>query len=248
MDRLILQKLNEENLSKLEAINFEISPRGNRKLKLGQQIIFRESVKVGVSFGIYSGNCIPSIGSYSFSHSSFSELIPFSIGNYVSIGEGVSSFGFEHPLDNLGTSPIFYQKDRNLFKQVNIITSNKIIQDKEIVIGNDVWIGRNVMIKRGVTVGNGAVLGAGAIVTKNIPEFAVVGGNPARIIKYRFNQEIIDRLNLINWWDLPSEELTKINFNWPITKIIDTLEELNSIKNHKLLDKVLLIDLLGIKV
>ena len=109
-----------------------------KKLDIGQRLIFRESVKVGTSFGIYSGNFIPSIGSYSFSHSPFFELIPFEIGNYVSIGEQVCSFGFEHPIDNLGTSPLFYQKNRNLFKRVDRNTSKKTINDKGIVIANDV--------------------------------------------------------------------------------------------------------------
>ena len=69
-------------------------------------------------------------------------------------------------------------------------------------IGNDVWIGADVKIKSGITIGNGAVIGAGAVVTKNIPDFAVVGGVPAKIIKYRFDDETISKLLDSNWWEL----------------------------------------------
>ena len=193
-----------------KSISFEIDPNGRKKLEVGQSIIFSESAEVGVSFGIYKGKYVPSIGSYSFSHSSFSESISYDIGNFVSIAEEVSSFGFEHPIDNLGTSPVFYQENRNLFNKVYINKSKNPINDSGIIINNDVWIGRRVLIKRGIKIGNGAVIGAGAVVTKNVPDYAVVGGNPAKILKYRFNEKIIERLLLIKWWNLPLEELSKV--------------------------------------
>ena len=246
MGRIIQIKLDFNHIAKLNSILFEIDPRGIKKLEIGQSLVFRESVKVGTSFGIYSGNFIPSIGSFSFSHSSFSELIPFEIGNYVSIGERVSSFGFEHPIDNLGTSPLFYQENRNLFNRVYLNRSKKNIHDKGIVISNDVWIGRGAMLKRGINIGNGAVIGAGSIVTKNVPDYAVVGGNPAKIIKYRFHENIIERLMEVKWLNLPLEELSKVDFNWPILKILETFEESNSFDFKKPLKKTLLINVLGI--
>ncbi len=248
MNRIVQIKLNSQQINKLNSIFVEIHPHGKKKFEIGQSLIFLESVTVGTSFGIYAGNFIPSIGSYSFSHSPFFELIPFDIGNYVSIGEQVCSFGFEHPINNLGTSPLFYQKNRNLFKRVEINTSKKTINDKGIVIANDVWIGRGAMLKRGINIGNGAVVGAGSIVTKNVPDYAVVAGNPAKIIKYRFNENIIERLIKVKWWNLPLEELSKIDFNLPILKIIETLEESNSFDFKSPLKKTLLIDLLGIKL
>ena len=104
------------------------------------------------------------------------------------------------------------------------------------------------MLKRGIHIGNGAVVGAGSIVTKNVPDYAVVGGNPAKIIKYRFHENIIERLMEVKWWNLPLEELSKVDFNWPILKILETFEESNSFDFKTSLKKTLLTSLLGINI
>lgn len=77
----------------------------------------------------------------------------------------------------------------------------------QIRIGNDVWIGASAQVMSGVSIGNGAVVGAGAIVTRDIPPFAVVGGNPARLIRYRFDADVIDRLMDMEWWNWSEERL-----------------------------------------
>ena len=81
---------------------------------------------------------------------------------------------------------------------------------KPIHIGNDVWIGARSIIMDGVSIGDGAIVAAGSVVTKDVPPYAVVGGSPAKIIKYKFSQDIIDRLEEIQWWNLPDEEITKV--------------------------------------
>lgn len=75
------------------------------------------------------------------------------------------------------------------------------------MIGNDVWIGDNVTILGGNIIGDGAVVATGAIVTKDVPPYAIVAGNPARIIKYRFEKDIVDDLQKIQWWLWSSEQL-----------------------------------------
>lgn len=74
-------------------------------------------------------------------------------------------------------------------------------------IGNDVWIGRNAIIITGCQVGNGVIIGAGAVVTKDIPDYAVVAGVPAKTIRYRYNQEQIRKMNIIAWWDWEDEKI-----------------------------------------
>lgn len=81
----------------------------------------------------------------------------------------------------------------------------------DIIIGNDVWIGANVTIMDGVTIGDGAVVAAGSIVIKDVPQYAIVGGNPAKIINYRFPKEQRKALAEIKWWDIPEADLQKLN-------------------------------------
>ena len=83
---------------------------------------------------------------------------------------------------------------------------------KRVKVGNDVWIGTKVIVMGGVTIGDGAVIGAGSIVTKDVPPYAIVAGVPAKIIRYRFSEEIVKELQNIKWWNLP-EDILKENIS-----------------------------------
>tara|TARA_Y100001951_G_scaffold103761_1_gene113389 strand:+ start:421 stop:804 length:384 start_codon:yes stop_codon:yes gene_type:complete len=74
-------------------------------------------------------------------------------------------------------------------------------------IGNDVWLGHSARVRSGVEIGHGAVVAMGSVVTRDVPPYAIVGGNPARVLRWRFSEEIIDRLLASKWWDLSDEEL-----------------------------------------
>lgn len=131
------------------------------------------------------------------------------IGNFTAIGkDSVLGLG-QHPTDYLTSHSIFYKKG-NWGWHDDWIAPVEFEDNKRIHIGNDVWIGRHCMIMDGVTIGDGVTVAAGAIVTKDIPPFAVVGGVPAKVIKYKFPQEIIDRLEEIQWWNLPDERITEV--------------------------------------
>ncbi len=125
-----------------------------------------------------------------------------SVGNYSSIGPDVKIGLGEHDYRAISTSMRIKINKPNLLKG-------------ECVIGKDVWIGAGAVILRGVKVGNGAVVGANAVVTKDVDSFSIVGGVPAKLIKYRFNKEKIDLINDSKWWDLTptkaDSELRKIN-------------------------------------
>mgnify|MGYP003303392449 CR=1 FL=1 len=147
------------------------------------------------------------IGAYSYVGRNTS-IVHARIGKFCSIAGG-SSIGLgTHTLDKLSTSSIFTEKNNGTTH--SWVKNNIVNPYKKIIIGNDVWIGARAMIMGGVTIGDGAVIAAGAIVTKDVPPYAVVGGIPAKIIKYRFEKQIIDKLIEIKWWNL-SEDILRDN-------------------------------------
>ncbi|MBU2706650.1 Vat family streptogramin A O-acetyltransferase [Zooshikella marina] len=94
----------------------------------------------------------------------------------------------------------------------------------DTIIGNDVWIGYDSTIMPGVTIGNGAIIASKSVVTKNVPDYCIVGGNPAQIVKYRFDQTTIDQLLKIAWWNWPADKITQY-----LTSIVDC--NLDTLKN-----------------
>ena len=99
--------------------------------------------------------------------------------------------------------PYFYRPAFGYVRQ-------ELIERSELVIGNDVWVGQNAIILPSVKrIGDGAVIGAGAVVTKDVPDFAVAAGNPARIVKYRFSEEVRRQIKASRWWEKSIEELQK---------------------------------------
>ncbi len=103
-------------------------------------------------------------------------------------------------------------------------TCNFKIEPDPCHIGNDVWIGHGVFIKEGVTVGDGAVIAAGAVVVKDVPPYAIVGGSPAKIIKYRFDEKTISKLLELQWWNMDPEILQQCPYE-EIDKAIEFLEQ-----------------------
>lgn len=146
------------------------------------------------------------MGRYSY-FGSKCQIVNTEIGSFCSISDSVFIGGAEHTMDRVSTSPVFLDVSHS--GPTKRFARFQPPETKHTIIGHDVWIGHGVTIKQGVTIGNGAVIGSNALVTKNIPAYAIVGGIPAKIIKYRFSQEIINRLEEIQWWNLPDEEITK---------------------------------------
>lgn len=134
------------------------------------------------------------------------------IGKFCSIGENVKVVSDNHPATIfVSTSPSFYSvrnQNGQTFVKENKFEEYLLVDGYRVIIGNDVWIGSNVIIKGGVRIGNGAVVAMGAVVTKDVPPFSIVGGVPAKVLRYRFTEEQIERLNSFQWWDKPDEWLS----------------------------------------
>lgn len=152
------------------------------------------------------------------------------IGKFCSIADYVCIGGSDHVMDNLTTSPISYNRN-----PIGIIGNIKIspeflrcsTKSKKTVIGNDVWIGYNAIVLAGVTVGDGAVIGAGAVVTKDVAPYSIVAGVPAKIIRYRFDKDIINKLIELKWWDLPDKYISTL----PMNNINECIKKVEAYKN-----------------
>lgn len=143
------------------------------------------------------------------------------IGNFSSIARNTSIQEVMHRSDCATTYHIF----QNFFKEKR---NDEFVSKGDIVIGNDVWIGANAIVLSGVTVGDGSIVAAGAVVTKDVPPYSIVAGNPAKVVKYRFSEEIVAALGQVKWWDWPDEKL-KRNRSFFEGKL--TLDKIKDIKD-----------------
>ncbi len=122
------------------------------------------------------------------------------IGKYCSFATNIHYFGGNHPMDYASMSPYFYNRSFGF--------DVKDIERKVLTIGNDVWCGYGVIITNKCTkIGNGAVIAAGSVVTHDVPPYAIVAGNPAKLLRYRFEPEIISELEKSKWYELNPTEL-----------------------------------------
>lgn len=139
-----------------------------------------------------------------------STLINVQLGKFCSIGPYVQIGLAPHPTRLfVSTYPAFYSKSNS--GCAYSFRDDFIFDDAvpRTIIGNDVWIGTNVIVPGGVSIGTGAIIAAGTVVTKDVPPYAVVGGNPSRIIRYRFAEPEIECLIRSEWWDWPAATIIR---------------------------------------
>lgn len=174
------------------------------------------------------------IGAFSYVVSGY--LCGVQIGRYCSFGENVQIGRQSHPVDWLSTSPFLYLKSKDVLSYIdfqetvaiNAVQSLPIAPTrlKKIEIGNDVWIGQNALVLPGVKIGNGAIIAAGSVVSKDVMPYSVVGGNPAKFIKFRVLLSLIPKLEQLQWWNYSPEVLNQ----FPVWSPRDFISKFKSAK------------------
>ena len=177
--------------------------------RISKAAFISSNVDVDKSAYIYRGVKAKhaSIGAHSYIANN-TDIENAEIGKYCSIADHCRIGMSGHSLSYLSTSPIFTQTvnglqecwiDKDVFEHKDA--------EERAYLGNDVWIGSHALINGGVHIGNGACVAAGAVVVKDVPPYAIVGGVPAKVIRYRFPEDVIAKLQELKWWDLPEEKL-----------------------------------------
>ena len=191
---------------------------------IGRDANIAHPVSIGKNAEIHN-RCI--MGKYSFLNNNAVIYDNTEIGRYCSIGRSVEVGGAEHPTSFLSSHS--FQYSTALFKghpDFNFRRSISFQGNRKTVLGHDVWIGAKAVIRCGVNIGTGSVIAAMSFVHKDVPPYAIVGGVPAKIIRFRFPQHIIAALLESKWWELAPKQMAPVNFD----NIEEALKQIQEIK------------------
>jgi virginiamycin A acetyltransferase len=228
MSELIV--INQRHLDFLERNRIFLNGAGDFKnawLKVGQQYKITKSIVEPYSAS-YCGPTLSSTGAFTYTKSVFHPSIR--IGRYCAIAAKVTLMPADHPMDRLSTcgfdysnAPIFssFENDSGVAFVKTLVKQKPSLP----IIENDVWIAHEVFIKRGVRIGTGSIIGARSIVTKDVPPYAIVAGSPATVKRYRFDENIIEKLLISKWWDYAFTDFRGLNTLNP-NEFLKQLEEL----------------------
>ncbi|CAM4029085.1 CatB-related O-acetyltransferase [Shewanella aquimarina] len=192
------------------------------------------AIKIEQNTAFIKGKILHSMGAYSYTRSSLPRNTI--VGRYCSIARSVTSLGVQHPLKRFTTSAVTYSNDEIKLDTLpeGLLKPFDGAKCPAIIIKNDVWIGNNVVLKPGITVGNGAVIAANAVVTRDVPDYAIIGGIPARVIRYRFSPNTINALLELRWWDYNFLNFKDIPLDTDIENFINALtQKINANKIDK---------------
>jgi acetyltransferase-like isoleucine patch superfamily enzyme len=182
-------------------------------VNLHGRVRINDNSRIGKSVRVFDRTIIGNskIGDYSYIGGN-SRIDHANIGKFCSIASEVNIGLGIHPHNFVSTYPGFYSNRKSSIKKFKISLDQ--VEYKDVIIKNDVWIGARAIILDGVTIGNGAIVATGSIVTKNVPDYAIVGGVPAKIIKMRFNDDKVKFLLESQWWDWSDDKIKLFSQNF----------------------------------
>lgn len=182
------------------------------------------SEKVNCRFGCHTKIVAPfflhnvSLGDYSYLAKNGS-LSNVTVGKFCSIGPNFCCGLGLHPTNGISTAPAFYSVACQ--NGMTFCKEDKFEEYKRTYIGNDVFIGANVTVLDGVHISDGAIIGAGAVVTKDIPAYAIAVGVPAKVVKYRFSEDVVERLCKMQWWNGSEKVFQRLEKNfWDVESFL----------------------------
>lgn len=205
------------------------APQGVR-WQVGETLLLDSEARIERYSQVNVGRVLPlALGAFSYSHSAAN--VGLKIGRYCSLSWRVDVLEGDHPMDWATTSPVTHDprdiRGLSLYlndigaEQYQLHKTGKVLEPA--TLGHDVWVGSDALIKRGVTVGHGAVIGAGSIVTRDVPPYAIVAGTPARILRYRFPEAVIERMLAAAWWRFGPDRIQPLDPRDP-TAFLDRIE------------------------
>ena len=237
--QIVISPTDEENLSKacVSIYNFSKNKNyisGSKINIIDPSVVIEENTR-------HPDKHFLTMGAFSYCRSASTTMARAKIGRFCSIAPNVSILDGAHPLTAASTSEYSYSAfNRNVIpeniRHVGPITNFKKSYGQTI-IGNDVWIGANACLRGGVAIGDGSVIAAHSFVVKDVEPYSIVGGNPAKKIRFRFDNEIIKDLLHTRWWDYGTEILREMDFNDP-RSFISNISRYSKIKHAATYGKI----------